>query len=69
MTSKSSGKVVRAIVLDYSAVGIFSSNIGDVSQAVIDEFGGVPHSGHISLQSCTFSNTTLQFDYTPPFML
>ena len=48
------GVSVEAIVLDFSHV-YFSQNVGDVSQAVIEILGGVPNSGHIDIQSISYS--------------
>jgi hypothetical protein len=62
----SNGRSVRALVLDYSAVHT-GSNIGDVSQGVIDALGGVPSSGHIDLSSVSWGER-IPFS-TPPFGL
>ena len=48
------GKTAKAIILD-SSVSPESSNIGDISQAVIEALGGIPRSGHIILDKVTYS--------------
>lgn len=50
------GRSVVAIVLDVSVGVADVRNVGDVSQAVIEELGGVPAAGHIALSDISYGS-------------
>ena len=54
--SVAGGKSVVAIVLDVSVGVADERNVGDVSQAVIEGLGGVPASGHITLNHISYGS-------------